>query len=218
MVWAMWTCTPSGDNASYEYLIGSGVTRRNSMPRTCAYCIRPFKDTPVIPDSSWTSITSDIKRNPSLWLISLTNDGGNTWITLSDKNAWATIVYDTADPMTDANCWYMYQWGNNHPFSCFGSISTTSWTVDASGYWPWNYYYGGNDFIRWSYWDSSNNENLRWWVSQWTYTESTTISAINTTQADVDSTAPSNPLTWQIWYDTANSVLKIYDWNTWQTV
>ena len=180
IVGATWTCTPSGDNASYEYLIGSGVTRRNSMPRTCAYCIRPFKDTPVIPDSSWTSITSDIKRNPSLWLISLTNDGGNTWITLSDKNAWATIVYDTTDPMTDANCWYMYQWGNNHPFSCFGSISTTSWTVDASGYWPWNYY-DNSAYIRGNSWDSSNNGNLRWWISQWIHLWETRISATDTT-------------------------------------
>ena len=36
--------------------------------------------------------------------------------------------------------------------------------------------------------------------------------------ATVDSTAPTTPLEWQLWYDTANSVLMVYDWTTWQTI
>ena len=28
-------------------------------------------------------------------------------------------------------------------------------------------------------------------------------------------TAPSNPTEWQLWYDTTNDVLKMYNWNTW---
>lgn len=36
--------------------------------------------------------------------------------------------------------------------------------------------------------------------------------------ATIDSTAPSNPIAWKLWYDTANSVLKIYDGSVWQTV
>ena len=33
--------------------------------------------------------------------------------------------------------------------------------------------------------------------------------------ATVDSTAPANPVQWQLRYDTANSVLKVYDGSTW---
>lgn len=32
------------------------------------------------------------------------------------------------------------------------------------------------------------------------------------------STAPTNPHEWDLWYDTVNHVLKIYNWTTWETV
>ena len=32
------------------------------------------------------------------------------------------------------------------------------------------------------------------------------------------SSAPSNPQEWDLWYDTVNHVLKIYNWTTWETV
>lgn len=31
-------------------------------------------------------------------------------------------------------------------------------------------------------------------------------------------TAPSNPVEWQLWYDTTNDVLKVYDWTNWNAV
>ena len=31
-------------------------------------------------------------------------------------------------------------------------------------------------------------------------------------------TAPQNPQEWDMWYDTVNHVLKIYNWTTWETV
>ena len=31
-------------------------------------------------------------------------------------------------------------------------------------------------------------------------------------------TAPSNPVEWQLWYDTTNDVLKIYDWSSWNVI
>lgn len=33
--------------------------------------------------------------------------------------------------------------------------------------------------------------------------------------ATVDSTAPANPVQWQLRYDTANNVLRVYYWGTW---
>lgn len=34
----------------------------------------------------------------------------------------------------------------------------------------------------------------------------------------VSSTAPSNPIEWDMWYDTDNDVLKVYDWTNWNIV
>ena len=34
-------------------------------------------------------------------------------------------------------------------------------------------------------------------------------------QASSWSTAPTSPVSWQLWYDTTNDVLKVYDWTNW---
>ena len=43
------------------------------------------------------------------------------------------------------------------------------------------------------------DDKVAWAISSWT-------------------TAPSNPTEWQLWYDTTNDVLKVYDWTTWNIV
>lgn len=132
--------------------------------------IRPFKDTPVVPDSWWTTLyawTWDawIFHDSGNGLISLSSDGVN-WITIADKNLWATTVWNNWDTLNQNNCWYYYQRWNNYGFPRTWNV-TTSWTqVDASNYWPWNYY-SSSTFTAWSAyprdWDSSDNRNLRWW-------------------------------------------------------
>jgi hypothetical protein len=125
--------------------------------------IRQFKDIPVTPDSWWTALYSDkIYHNSTLWLISIKN--WNNWITIADKNLWATTVYNSWDTLSESNCWKFYQWGNNYWFSYTWATTTSSTAVDASSYWPWNYY-SSSTFITTSPRDSSNNANLRWWVS-----------------------------------------------------
>lgn len=100
--------------------------------------------------------------NADLWLISLSEDWHN-WITISDKNAWATTVWNQWDTQTETNCWYFYQWWNCYWFLFTQSITTDSNQVDASAYWP-NNYYSSSTFIAIPYWnwDSSNNGDL-WW-------------------------------------------------------
>lgn len=104
-----------------------------------------------------------IYHNSDLWLISLSSDWTN-WITIADKNLWATTVYNNWDALSEANCWKYYQWGNNYWFP--SSWFTISWTqVNAGTYWPWNYYYS-DIFISNTYsWDTSRNENLWWRIS-----------------------------------------------------
>ena len=129
------------------------------------YNIRPFKDEPVVPDSSWTALYSNkVYHNSDLWLISLSSDW-TTWITIADKNLWATTVWNNGDTLSESNCWKYYQRGNNYWFDwIWGSNPTTSWTqVNVQNYWPWNYY-ESSTFIKWNSWlpYTWTYSNLRW--------------------------------------------------------
>lgn len=105
--------------------------------------------------------TSWIYHNATLWLISLSANGVSR-TTIADKNLWATTVYNNWDTLSNSNCWNLYQWGNNYWFSRSGTPSTSSTVVNASSYWPWNYY-SSSTFITWNRaWDNPANQNLRW--------------------------------------------------------
>ena len=102
-----------------------------------------------------------IYHNEELGLISLSSDGSN-WITIADKNLWATTVWDNWDTLSEANCGWYFQWGNNYMFPFAWTVTTSSTRVNASTYWPWNYY-SSSTFITndWA-WDTTDNGNLRW--------------------------------------------------------
>lgn len=147
--------------------------------RGLGYSIRCFKNTPEIPDSSWTtlydwsSIATDawIFHNATLWLISISWDGVNR-TTIMDKNLGATVVYNSWDALSDSNCWYFYQRWNNYGFPWSWYYFDTSGTqVNASGYWPWNYYYSKTFITSYSRSDRSSveNNNLWGWVTDWIY-------------------------------------------------
>jgi len=113
--------------------------------------------------------TAGIYHNSDLWLISLSSDGSN-WTTIADKNLWATTVYNYWDTLTINNTWNVYQSWNNHSFpstlDTSTTINSTTTTVNASTYWPWNYY-NSSTFIKAPVWDNSNNNNLWGWTT-WT--------------------------------------------------
>ena len=92
-----------------------------------------------------------------------------------DKNLWATTVWNSWDTLSEANCWKYYQRWNNYWFPRTWTVTTSSTQVDASTYWPWNYY-SSNTFIIYSWaWDSTGNGNLWWWVT-WVVTLDNVIS------------------------------------------
>lgn len=169
-----WSSTAHTSNSqAYSFILYPGTIYRASTNVRCYWeSIRPFKDEPVIPDSNWTTLyTSDIypavrniKWNSSLWLITITYEW--TYITIADKNLWATQVRNSWDTLSEANCGKYYQRWNNYWFAWTWTLANTSTTqVDASTYWPWNYY-SSNTFIKYSWArDSSDNRNLRWWVT-----------------------------------------------------
>mgnify|MGYP003307556149 CR=1 FL=1 len=107
-----------------------------------------------------------IYHNAELWLISLSSNWTD-WLTIADKNLGATTVYNDWDTLSEANCGKYYQWGNNYGFPRTWTVTTSSTKVNASSYWPWNYYSSNTFITGYNDWSSTNNANLRWWVT-WT--------------------------------------------------
>lgn len=147
----------------YERYQTSTSYRRQCSP------IRPFKNEVVIPDNTWTCIYNWyyqpwIYHNASQWLISLSSDWIN-WITMADKNLWATQVYNYWDTMSQTNCWKQYQRWNNYWFSFSWSVSTSKTQVNTSNYWPTNPYSSSTFYLQVGtnqHWSSPINSNL-WW-------------------------------------------------------
>ena len=171
-----WTATAHAvDNVEYIIFSSDSLFYHDWAYRASAFSIRWFRDSPVIPDNSWTTLYdwSSVQNgawvfwNPSFWLISASSDWQN-WITIQDKNLWATAVYNYWDTLSEANCGKFYQWGNNYWFPRTWTVTTSATQVDASNYWPWNYY-SSDTFITRSAslydWSSVQNDDLWWWVT-----------------------------------------------------
>ena len=166
----------SWTSASFLFLDSSNVnTNYSDGYYARALSIRCFNNSYIAPDSSWIIILGTlggawIFRNQTNWLISITSDW-TTGYTIMDKNLWATTVYNDWDTLSEANCGKYYQWGNNYWFDWiwWNNPTISSTQVDASNYWPGNYY-SSDIFIKWNRnRDNSWNSNLRWWVTQWTF-------------------------------------------------
>lgn len=165
-----WSSTPytSAGNSYFLRLNSSSLTQ-SSNSRAGAFSVRCFKDVPVIPDSNWNTLyqgtwSAWVFRNSSLWLISVSWDW-TTWYTIQDKNLGATTVFNQWDTASDTNCGYFYQWWNNYGFPHSWTVTTSSTKVDASAYWPGNYYSSDTFITSSTDWSSSNKDNLRWWVT-----------------------------------------------------
>ena len=171
-----WSSTASSAPADSSYYLRFDLSSINPQywnSRTYGFSVRCFKNCPLQPSSNWTTIYAWsnwawIYHSVTEWVISISSDW-QTWITIADKNLWATTVYNDWDILSQANCWYYYQWWNNYGFPWTWAISKTSSTqVDASAYWPWNYYSNDTFIVRNDSpydWSSVQNDNLWWWVT-----------------------------------------------------
>ena len=170
-----WSSMRNDNNSAYRlYFNSSDIGPQSTLSRTNGCSVRCFKNSPTVPTSSWTKLywTSIeswwIFWSSTEWLISMSSDW-QTWITIADKNLWATTVWNSWDTLSEANCGKYYQRWNNYGFPRTWSVTTSSTQVDASNYWPWNYY-SSDTFIKYGWrWDSRDNWNLWWWVTQWTW-------------------------------------------------
>ena len=77
-------------------------------------------------------------HNPDLWLISISTDWEN-WITISDKNVWATV----ADPEDTDSYWDIFQYWNIHHFAwdwSWWTVTVRNEVPDLTGYEGGNLY------------------------------------------------------------------------------
>ena len=210
----------------YLYITSSSLNPQELGYRASGFTVRCFKDAPVIPDSNWTTLyqgtwSAWVFRNSSLWLISVSWNW-TTWYTIQDKNLWATTVFNQWDTLSDANCGYFYQWGNNYWFAHSWTITTSNTQVDASNYWPWNYYNSSTFITRSSSpydWSSVQNDNLWWWVT-WVQQipkelKSAYIGDYECIEYKMNADSNGNLYVPVSWYNRSNSVSYIncsYDW------
>ena len=163
-----WTSTMTANNVAWAWWIDQDnkFIFQEDKPGN-GFSIRPFKDSPVEPyGADWLQITTWIYWSSTLWLINISTNTpwqGGVWITISDKNLWATNVLDN---------WLFYQFWNNTGYTYNATPYVTSKPTLNNEYWPGNYYEG--KFVRvssWNNWFNWTNNNIWWWVTNWTWTE-----------------------------------------------
>lgn len=179
-----WTSSVNDNWRPYEAYMNSSwaiaftaYSSRHWLP------VRPYKDTPVAPDNTWT-MTFDwsslaqgawIFEDSTNWLISISINWIE-WITIADKNIWASTVYTSWDTVSESNSWFSFQWWNNYWFPWINwvwedwqwTINITWWSANAEWYWPDNpysssTYYTGTTSTEWFSWDWSD----LWWYISW---------------------------------------------------
>ena len=95
------------------------------------------------------------------WTISIANpDNKNEWITIMDKNLWAT----SNDISSSNSYWYYYQWWNNYGFNRKNKISTSSDKATRNSKYDNHWFY--DNFFRITsrdYWTDWSHNWLRWW-------------------------------------------------------
>ena len=203
--------------------------------------IRPFKNVPVAPDNTWTtlfdwsSVAQDawIFRDETNWLISISEDWIN-WITMTDKNLWATQVRNEWDTLSEANCGKCYQRWNNYSFAwAWAEDHLVDTQIDVTSYWPSEY--NSNQFLKGTsdiYTDhTTNNHSLRnlWWdltrqaIDNWIF-NTWVLSVNNQTwnvyidiedEVVISSAFPASPYIWLCCFNTALLKLFVYDWENW---
>lgn len=172
----LWTSTPSEQNwQSYYWMISRVGSISNSWNnRINAFGIRPFANEVVLPDNTWTVEygtlgSSGIFHNATLWLITITN--WETTYTISDKNLWATVVYDTGDTKSADNVGCYYQWGNNNWFLFTGNSDTSTTKIDTTWYSATNPYTSSTLIVtnipiyEAKDWSTVDNDDLWGWAS-----------------------------------------------------
>jgi len=133
------------------------TTNVTNIAWSCIKVVSTIEDCTAV-TQTWTALTrywscseNDIILCSWVWV----------WYIIAACNVWTDTAWTTS-----ASYGYYFQWWNNWWTPSWTLPLTTS-TVDASSYWPWNYY-NSTTFIWWASlpatydWTDPQNNNL-WW-------------------------------------------------------
>lgn len=153
---------------------------------------QPTKTSDLTNDS-WFITSSALPTKVS----DLTNDSwfltSSTWVTSVNGSNWAvTVTVPTKVSDLTNDSWYTTNTGTITSVKMNGSTVSSSWEADL-----WTVITSHQSI------KTINNNSLVW------------SGNVTINEPIVNSTAPSSPTEWMIWYDTTNDVLKTYDWSNW---
>lgn len=153
----------------------------------------------------------------------------------SGAAAWATAL-QKLDNISELTNNMGYQTAGDVASAVSGAINDSKYVGPAapSSATAWMLWYDTtNNILKVYNWTSWNPVDTDTTYSAWTYltltwttfdVDTSTIATKSYVDSEVAesisswSTAPANPVEWQIWYDTTNHILKIYDWTNWDAV
>lgn len=181
---------------------------------------------------------STAPQNPQEW--DMWYDTVNHVLKIYNWTTWETVDTDTDTTYT---AWNGINISAQHEISVDTSVVATkeyvddkmsSWSTAPTNPVEWQIWYDVTNHILKIYnWTNRVPVDTNTTYSAWTYLTLTwTTFDVDTstiaTKTYVDdeiaesisswSTAPSNPVTWQLWYDTTNNILMVYDWTNWVEV
>ncbi len=162
---SLWENTPVEENEPSDNEKDSGIDNEEEiLPEKTTNQVEIEEDFSLSPKLRWVPMMKSSQT--SQYGIIRIKDPNHPWkwITIHDRNLWASATWAGVDESRDSFGYY-FQWWNNYWFPSDPSvnISTTSSKVDASNYWPENPYFS-DVFVVWNRdWSSIHNDNLRWW-------------------------------------------------------
>lgn len=169
-----------------------------------------------------------------VWTWVLTLQKNSTTIDTFSANATQNKTIDISVPTTVAELSDASDYATKTYVDTEIWKSKSSWTVAPSNPTAWQLWYDTtNNILKVYDWTNWNPVDTNTTYSNWTYltlngttfdVDTTSIATKSYVDEEVQNaisswtTSPSNPVTWQLWYDTTNNVLKIYNGTSWDPV
>ena len=216
--------------AAYEYMaVGVPIIRMGSMYDTSPWTLTFFPVKKVNPGASWTMIFSAIQ-------LSKATTGGYTMV-FQDRVEFTVVdwqVTSIAKQFTNSNSAlfrfletnvaYSSTYTPSYSWSPTNKKYVDKWDTAVSATAPWTDLYEGK------LWYDTTNDVLKaydgsnWNVTGKVYTAWTGINITNDiisctlNPVTVSQTAPSNPSSWDLWFNTTKQTLNLYNWTSWVLV
>lgn len=208
--WANWTRVP---NTAIQISIDSSLstTSTNAVEnRAIANAINTKQNT--------ISDLTTIRNWANAWATALQPNANITQLT---NNAWYQTAWEVSSAINTAIqtlapewvwTWVLTLQKNSTTIDTFSANATQNKTIDISVPTTVAELTDASDYVT----DTELSTTLNNYATT-NYVDTSVEEAVEESKY-VWPTAPSNPEEWQMWYDTTNNVLKVYDWTQWNEV